>query len=315
GPAAGGPGPGARARRGPGREPGHHLLPRRPHQDRPRADREAHGRHAGPHRQDRSPGGRRSFHRPYRPGRAGCHHRPRSADRRSPGCRGRPRSPRAANPPGPRRKEPAHQPRRERAGPPGRDRWRRRGRHRAQSRAVSTITAAAPTGARRHLLYVDEWSRSELEALLDEAANLRDRRASGLLGEARHLLAGHTVGLAFYEASTRTRVSFELAARELGATVVDLSVAGSSVAKGESLVDTMLTLERTGVGTVVIRHSAAGAPYLVARATGLRVLNAGDGAHAHPTQGVLDALTLREALGGSLEDRTIAIVGDVGHSR
>jgi aspartate carbamoyltransferase catalytic subunit len=180
---------------------------------------------------------------------------------------------------------------------------------------VSTLTAEASTWTRRHLLDVDELSRSELESLLDEAADLRDRRASGQLGGARDLLAGQTVGLAFYEASTRTRVSFELAARELGATVVDLSVAGSSVAKGESLVDTMLTLQRTGVGTVVLRHSAAGAPYLVARATGLRVLNAGDGAHAHPTQALLDALTLREALGGSLEGRSIAIIGDVAHSR
>jgi aspartate carbamoyltransferase catalytic subunit len=180
---------------------------------------------------------------------------------------------------------------------------------------MSAVSVGALTGTWRHLLDVDELSRSELERLLVEAAELRDRRASGELGEMRHRLAGHTVGLAFYEASTRTRVSFELAARELGATVVDLSVAGSSVAKGESLVDTMLTLQRTGVGTVVLRHSAAGAPYLVARATELRVLNAGDGAHAHPTQALLDALTLREALGGSLEDRTIAIIGDVAHSR
>src|SRR6476619_2208417 len=77
----------------------------------------------------------------------------------------------------------------------------------------------------------------------------------------------------------------------------------------------MLTLQRTGVDTVVLRHSAVGAPYLVARATGLRVLNAGDGAHAHPTQALLDALTLREALGGTLDGRTIAIIGDVAHSR
>jgi len=180
---------------------------------------------------------------------------------------------------------------------------------------VSTLAAGTSTWTRRHLLDVDDLSRSEMETVLDEAADLRDRRASGQLGEAREMLAGQTVALAFYEASTRTRVSFELAARELGATIVDLSVAGSSVAKGESLVDTMLTLQRTGVDTVVLRHSAAGAPYLVARATGLRVLNAGDGAHAHPTQALLDALTLREALGGTLDGRTIAIIGDVAHSR
>jgi len=168
---------------------------------------------------------------------------------------------------------------------------------------------------RRHLLDVDQLTRPELETILDEAAELRTQRANGELGEARGRLLGHTMGLAFCEPSTRTRVSFERAARELGATVVDLAVAGSSVVKGESLIDSMLTLERTGVQTVVLRHSAAGAPYLVARATGLRILNAGDGAHAHPTQALLDALTLREALGGSLEGRTIAIVGDVAHSR
>jgi aspartate carbamoyltransferase catalytic subunit len=179
---------------------------------------------------------------------------------------------------------------------------------------MSAVALAAETWTRRHLLDVDQLSRSELEATLDLAGDLRERRATGELGDLARRLVGHTIGLAFYEASTRTRVSFELAARELGATVVDLSVAGSSVAKGESLVDTMLTLERTGVRTVVLRHAAAGAPYLVARSTGLRVLNAGDGAHAHPTQALLDVLTLRDVL-GALDGRVIAIVGDVVHSR
>jgi aspartate carbamoyltransferase catalytic subunit len=91
-------------------------------------------------------------------------------------------------------------------------------------------------------------------------------------------------------------------------------VAGSSVAKGESLADTLRTLERTGVTTVVLRHAAAGAPYLAARTTGLHIVNGGDGAHAHPTQALLDALTLREAL-GSIEGKRVAIVGDVAHSR
>src|SRR3990170_3504510 len=130
----------------------------------------------------------------------------------------------------------------------------------------------------------------------------------------RSLLEAETVGLAFYEASTRTRVSFELAARAFGATVVDLGIAGSSVGKGESLVDTLRTLERTGVTVAVLRHAAAGAPWLAARETGLRLINAGDGAHAHPTQALLDALTLREAL-GELDGRLVAIVGDVAHSR
>ncbi len=184
--------------------------------------------------------------------------------------------------------------------------------------APRKLPEPARTGARawahRHLFDIDQLSRMELEACLDLAAELRNLRVAGALG-GRQVLAGHALGLAFYEASTRTRVSFELAARELGATVVDLSVAGSSVSKGESLADTLRTLERTGVRTVVLRHAASGAPYLAARTTGLRIVNAGDGLHAHPTQALLDALTLREALGGSLDGRRITIVGDIAHSR
>ena len=173
---------------------------------------------------------------------------------------------------------------------------------------VAMAVAARPM---RHLLDVEGLSRAELERMLDMAVEVREARA-----ERRHrsLLEHEVVGLAFYEASTRTRVSFELAAKALGATTVDLSVAGSSVAKGESLVDTLRTLERTGVTTLVLRHASAGAAHLAARTTSMRIVNAGDGAHAHPTQALLDALTLREAL-GSLEGATIAIVGDVVHSR
>lgn len=166
-------------------------------------------------------------------------------------------------------------------------------------------------GTRRHLLDVDGLSRAEIERICDLAVEMREARAARAY---RTLLEAQTVGLAFYEASTRTRISFELAARALGATVVDLGIAGSSVTKGESLVDTLRTLERTGVTTVVLRHAASGAPYLVARATGLRIVNAGDGTHAHPTQALADAVTLREAL-GSLDGRTVAIIGDVAHSR
>ena len=166
-------------------------------------------------------------------------------------------------------------------------------------------------GTRHHLLDVEGLSRGEIERSCDLAIEMREARAARAY---RSLLEAQTVGLAFYEASTRTRVSFELAAKALGATVVDLGIAGSSVVKGESLVDTLRTLERTGVTTVVLRHASSGAPYLVARATGLRIVNAGDGTHAHPTQALADALTLREAL-GSLDGRTVAIVGDVAHSR
>jgi aspartate carbamoyltransferase catalytic subunit len=174
------------------------------------------------------------------------------------------------------------------------------------------VTATVPIAStRRHLLDVDALSRAEIERLLDLAVEMRAARHRG---ERRDLLAAETIGLAFYEVSTRTRISFELAARELGATTVDLSVAASSVAKGESLVDTLRTMERTGIGTVVLRHAASGAPYLAARTTRLRVVNAGDGSHAHPTQALTDALTLREAL-GSLDGRAVAIIGDVVHSR
>ena len=163
----------------------------------------------------------------------------------------------------------------------------------------------------RHLLDVDGMSRASIERILDVATAMREARAARTH---RSMLEAETVGLAFYEGSTRTRVSFELASKALGATVVDLSVAGSSVAKGESLVDTLRTLERTGVTTLVLRHAASGAPYLAARSTGMAIVNAGDGTHAHPTQALLDALTLREAL-GSLDGRLVAIVGDVAHSR
>ena len=172
--------------------------------------------------------------------------------------------------------------------------------------------ARTGTWTRRHLLDVDDLSREDLEGVLDLGAELRARREAGELPDP---LRGTPVGLAFFEASTRTRVSFELAARELGATVTDLSVAGSSVAKGESLIDTLRTMARTGVRMIVLRHAASGAPYLAARSLEqVAVLNGGDGTHAHPTQALLDALTLREAL-GSLDEARIVIVGDAAHSR
>ena len=170
---------------------------------------------------------------------------------------------------------------------------------------------AAGSWPHRQLLDVDQLTLPELERCLDLAVEMRERRAGR---EAPDLLKGEVVGLAFAEASTRTRVSFELAAKALGAEVVDLPMAASSATKGESLVDTLRTLELTGVSTIVLRHSMSGAPYLAARSTGARIVNAGDGSHAHPTQALIDALTLREAL-GPLDGKKIAIVGDIGHSR
>lgn len=171
--------------------------------------------------------------------------------------------------------------------------------------------AATPAWPSRHLLDVDSLDRGQIVRCLDLAAQMRSLRERG---ERLDVLAGQVIGLAFAEPSTRTRVSFEIAARSLGAEVVDLPIQASSVAKGESLADTVRTLERTGVGSIVLRHPLSGAPYLAARVAAARIVNAGDGAHAHPTQALLDAMTLRDALGG-LDGKTVAIVGDIGHSR
>ena len=174
-----------------------------------------------------------------------------------------------------------------------------------------TLGTPTPAWTHRHLLDVDLLTRAEIERVLDLADRMRTARETR---EYRSLLDLETVALAFYEPSTRTRVSFELAAKALGATVVDLAVERSSAGKGESLVDTLRTLRRVGATIVVLRHVSSGAPYLAARETDLSIVNGGDGAHAHPTQALLDALTLREAL-GTLEGRVVAIVGDVAHSR
>jgi aspartate carbamoyltransferase catalytic subunit len=128
------------------------------------------------------------------------------------------------------------------------------------------------------------------------------------------VLPGTAVANVFFEASTRTRVSFEWAARRVGADSVSFVSAGSSVSKGESLLDTVWTLESMGVDLVVVRHQSAGVPLFLARRVSAHVINAGDGAHEHPTQGLLDARTLLDQW-GSLAGRRIAIVGDVAHSR
>ncbi len=166
--------------------------------------------------------------------------------------------------------------------------------------------------SRRHVLDVDDWTREEFEQVLESADAMREilqrpiRRAPPLRGK--------TVILFFAEASTRTRVSFELAAKALSADVVNVSGSGSSVEKGESLLDSVRTLQALGGDVIVLRHSSSGAPYFVADRVAASVVNAGDGAHAHPTQALLDAYTLRHRL-GSLSNKRIAIVGDIAHSR
>jgi aspartate carbamoyltransferase catalytic subunit len=165
---------------------------------------------------------------------------------------------------------------------------------------------------RRHLLDVDDWSAAELQAVLRLAHDMRDH----VEPPARKLptLRGHTVVNLFYENSTRTRVSFELAAKHLGADVVNVSASGSSVAKGESLIDTVRTLQALGADVLVMRHGQSGAPDLVARHMDGLVVNAGDGWHAHPSQALLDAFTMYEAL-GELAGRRVVVIGDILHSR
>ncbi|HEU0190625.1 MAG TPA: aspartate carbamoyltransferase catalytic subunit [Mycobacterium sp.] len=175
---------------------------------------------------------------------------------------------------------------------------------------------------RRHLLAAGDLSRDEATAILDDA----DRFRQALLGrEVRKLptLRGRTVITMFYENSTRTRVSFEVAGKWMSADVINVSASGSSVAKGESLRDTALTLRSAGADALILRHPASGAAQLLADwtggdpaadATGPAVINAGDGTHEHPTQALLDALTIRQRLGG-IEGRRVVIVGDILHSR
>ena len=164
----------------------------------------------------------------------------------------------------------------------------------------------------RHLLDVDVLSRSEIEQVLDTAQAMAEVLQRPVARTPA--LRGITVFNLFYEASTRTRGSFELAGKVLGADVINLSGSGSSVEKGESLVNTLKTLSAVGADVVIIRHPASGAPYLAARTVGGHIINAGDGQHAHPTQALLDAYILRREL-GDLDGRRVVIVGDILHSR
>jgi aspartate carbamoyltransferase catalytic subunit len=169
-----------------------------------------------------------------------------------------------------------------------------------------------PAAPRRHLLSVRDLTRDDVERILATARSL----APSLDREVKKLptLRGRTVVHLFYESSTRTLASFELAAKRLSADTMSLRAAGSSVDKGESLKDTALTLAAYDPDVIVVRHPSIGAPQLVARSTEAHVVNAGDGKHQHPTQALLDLYAMNEAL-GRLEGLHVAIVGDVLHSR
>ncbi len=166
----------------------------------------------------------------------------------------------------------------------------------------------------KHLLDVDGLSADDLDLVMRTADAMREVLARPIAKVPA--LRGRNVTILFYEASTRTRVSFEVAAKNLSADVVNIAAATSSATKGESLVDTVRTIEALGAQMLVMRHPASGAPYLAAETFGGSVLNGGDGWHAHPTQALLDLYTMRSRLpGGSVVGRKVVILGDVLHSR
>jgi aspartate carbamoyltransferase catalytic subunit len=161
-------------------------------------------------------------------------------------------------------------------------------------------------------LTLEDLSRDEILRILDLAREFRLRAEQG--EHKSTLLLGRVVANLFFEPSTRTRTSFSLAAKRLSADTVDFSASGSSLSKGESFIDTALTIQSMGVDVMVVRHKSPGATLLLSQHLNCTVLNAGDGTHEHPTQGLLDIFTIREQR-GSLEGLTVTLVGDILHSR
>jgi len=175
-----------------------------------------------------------------------------------------------------------------------------------------TDASSLPLYPHRHLLGISDLSPADIELLLDRAD--RAVAISRQSEKKTSTLRGRTQINLFYEASTRTQSSFELAGKRLGADVMNMSVASSSVKKGETLIDTAMTLNAMRPDILIIRHQSAGAAALLAQKVGCSVVNAGDGAHEHPTQALLDALTIRRAK-GPLSKLIVAICGDILHSR
>src|SRR5690242_17037612 len=162
------------------------------------------------------------------------------------------------------------------------------------------------------MLSIEPLTAEQITFLLDQSAPFQEIQRHSLKKLAT--LRGKTVALAFFEPSTRTRISFNTAASRLGADTMNLQAESSSLKKGESLLDTVRTLEAMSPDGIVIRHSSSGAPEFVARHLQTPILNAGDGSHEHPTQALLDALTIRDRK-GTLEGWNVTILGDVLHSR
>ncbi len=178
---------------------------------------------------------------------------------------------------------------------------------------MSTATAAAGVRwTKKHLLGLEELSADEISLILDQAAEFKRLAAEG---ESKlSALKGTVVANLFFEPSTRTKTSFSLAAKRLSADTVDFTASSSSLSKGETFFDTAQNIEAMGVDQVVVRHSTSGSPHLLSKLLKASVLNAGDGTHEHPTQGLLDIFTIREHR-GKLAGLTVALVGDILHSR
>lgn len=165
---------------------------------------------------------------------------------------------------------------------------------------------------RKHLLDLDDFTATEIEGVLDQAEAMKEILSRDI--RKVPVLRGKTIVTAFFEASTRTRVSFETAGKILSADVINISGAGSSIEKGESLLNTGLTLQAMKADMLVMRHPHSGAPYFLSRKIGTPIINAGDGCHAHPTQSLLDLYTIRERF-GIFSNLKVVIVGDILYSR
>ncbi len=165
---------------------------------------------------------------------------------------------------------------------------------------------------KKHLIAIEDLSAEEITQILDTTKSFKEVSSRDV--KKVPALRGKTIANMFFENSTRTRISFELAAKRLSADIINFSSSSSSTAKGENLIDTVKTIEAMNVDLVVVRHSASGAPHMIANAIQAGVVNAGDGIHEHPTQGLLDIFTMREKK-GSLKGLKVCFIGDIRHSR
>ena len=181
------------------------------------------------------------------------------------------------------------------------------------SRSTDTQQEETPVYPYRHLLGIEGLTRFDIEKLLDLADEYVETNRQA---DKKHaILRGRTLINMFFENSTRTRTSFELAGKRLGGDVINMSVSSSSIKKGETLIDTAMTLNAMHPDVLVVRHADSGSVHLLAEKVNCSVINAGDGSHEHPTQALLDALAIRRRLGRGLEGLVVAICGDIAHSR